>query len=49
MKFGFQYFIISPEILPQDQYDRVKQQIDEVWPKWRRRPILLEKCKVVKL
>lgn len=43
------YFIISKERLTEWQYQRMKAQIDEHWPKNLPRPILLEACEVVKL
>jgi hypothetical protein len=43
------YFITSKERLTDEQYQRVRQQIDEHWPKNLPRPILLEACEVVKL
>lgn len=43
------YFITSKERLTQEQFDRVRAQIDECWPKNLPRPILLEACEVVKL
>jgi len=43
------YFITSKERLSEEQYQRVKAQIDEHWPKNLPRPILLEACEVVKL
>lgn len=43
------YFIKTDEILPDESYARMKKQIDETWPKHLLRPMLLEKCDVVKL
>lgn len=43
------YFIITKEFLPDESYQRLKSQIDDTWPKDKRRPILLENCSVVKL
>lgn len=37
-----QYFIISKEKLEELQYLRLKQQINDTWPKEQPRPILLE-------
>lgn len=39
---GKQYFIISKEPLSELQYMRIKQQINDTWPKDYPRPILLE-------
>lgn len=39
---GKQYFIISKEPLSEIQYMRIKQQINDTWPKDQPRPILLE-------
>jgi len=43
------YFITCKETLSEEQYQRVKAQIDEHWPRNLPRPILLEQCQVVKL
>lgn len=39
---SMQYFIISKEPLSELQYLRLKQQINDSWPKDESRPILLE-------
>lgn len=44
-----QYFIVSREHLPTEQYHRLKEQIDKVWPKDKPRPLLLEGVEVIKL
>jgi hypothetical protein len=49
MKLGAQYFILSKVQLEREQYERLKEQIDKAWPKWRKRPILLECCEVIKV
>jgi hypothetical protein len=42
------YFLTTNTALSDEQYARVKEQIDEAWPKTKTRPILLEGLTIVK-